>query len=223
VDDDRLFPRITYTDGAIDYTVGRFGNITATLGYMRNLEKSSHEPDALVKVDTATDTFTTSLGYFKESYSVGLAGTYAERDDQTATNADSRILSLGLTPSYFSDWVSAAAGLNWTRITDKTTDVDIDTFNVSLNLSGDIVKDLLSYDLASTYTNNNASDDSIDTYALDTIAKLTYTITEKFYGFANPSVGVEGRYFYTHDHLTGDTENDKIVTLVFSAGYNFGF
>lgn len=223
VDDDDLFPRITYTDGAIDYTVGRFGNITATLGYMRNLQKSSREPDALVEVDTTTDTFTASTGYFKDSYSLGLFGTFSKRNDQTDINADSRILSFGFTPAYFSDWISAAAGVNWTRVTDETTDQDFDTWNISLNLNGDIIKTRLAYDLAGTYTTNEASDDSIDMYTLDTIAKLTYTITEEFYGFANPSIGLEGRYLRSHDHRTDDTENDKIVSLVFSTNYHFGF
>ncbi len=223
VENDRLYPRITYTDGAIDYTLGRFGNITATLGYLRNLEKSSHEPDELVKVDAATDTFTTTLGYFKESYSVGLSGTYAERDDKTDADYDSRILSLGLTPAYYSEWISTAAGLNWTRVTDETTDVNTDTFTASLNLNGTIIKDKLTYDLAGTYTTNETSDDSIDMVSLDTIAKLTYTITDDFYGFANPSVGLEGRYFYSRDRLTDDTENDAMITLVFSTSYHFGF
>ena len=52
---------------------------------------------------------------------------------------------------------------------------------------------------------------------------MTYTFTDDFYGFTNPSVGLEGRYFYSHDDLTGDTENDTIVTLVFSTSTNFGF
>jgi hypothetical protein len=223
VESDRLYPRITYTDGAIDYTIGRFGNISATLGYLRNIEKSSREPDDLVEVDAVTDTFTTTLGYFKESYSVGLAGTYAERNDKTDWNYDSRILSLGLTPAYYSEWISAAAGLNWTRVTDKTTDVDTDTYTANLNLNGKIITDSLSYDLASTYTDNKTSDDTIDMYTLDSIAKLTYVLTDEFYGFANPSVGLEGRYFYSHDRLTDDTENDTMITLVFSTSYHFGF
>ena len=101
--------------------------------------------------------------------------------------------------------------------------MDTDTFNISLNLNGAIIRDRLSYDLAGTYTTNETSDDSLDIYTLDTIAKLTYTITDDFYGFANPSVGLEGRYFRSHDHLTGDTENDKIGTIVFSTSTNFGF
>lgn len=223
VDDDDLYPRITYTDGAVEYTLGRFANITGSLGYLRNLEKSSREPDDLVLVDTVTDTFTASAGYFRDNYAVNLFGSYAERDDQTPYDADSRIVSLGLTPSYFSDWIYAAAGANWTRVSDETTDVDTDTLTVNLTLNGTIVRDRLLYDLAGTYTTNEASDDSIDLDTVDTIAKLTYTVADDFHGFINPSIALEGRYFYSHDRLTNQTENDKIVSVVFSTSYTFGF
>jgi hypothetical protein len=190
---------------------------------MKNLQKSSREPDDLVDVDATTDTVTASLGYFKDYYSVGISGTCSALNDRTDTDADSRILSFGITPAYYWDWVSAAAALNWTRFTDETTHVDTDTFNFSLNLNGDIVRDRFSYDVAGTYTTNEASDDSLDTTFMDTIARLTYKMTDDFMGFANPSVGLEGRYFRSHDHLTGDTENDKIISLVFSTSYHFGF
>ncbi len=223
VDNDDLYPRITNTDGSIDYTIGRFGDITATLGYMRNLQKSSHEPDTLVEVDTSTDTFSGSLGYFKESFSADLSGSYSEQNDKTDTNLDSSILSFGLTPSYYSDWVSVGGSLNWTRISDDSTDVDTDTFTVGLNLNGDIVKDRLSYDLAGTYTTNEANDDSTDMYSFDATAKLTYSIVDEFYGFVNPSVGLEGRYFYSHDNVSKTKEDDRMIMLVFSTSYLFGF
>jgi len=102
-------------------------------------------------------------------------------------------------------------------------DVTTDTYTTGLSFSGNFFKERLLYEFAGTHNRSEASDKSIDNYSLTATYKVSYVLAKEFWGFVNPSLGIEGSYGFTHDYIVDTRIHDKVVFLVFSTNLPFNF
>ncbi len=220
---DDLYPRVYSYCGKIEYSFKKFESLPITLSYEKSRLDSEHEPPDLLTTKTDTDTVTGSINFIKEPWGLGASVTYSLQNDHTHPDNDTSTVTYSFSPRYTLDWISISSTLSFNRSRDHLAMVHTDTYTANLDITGDILKEKLTYEVAGTYTRLRASDLSSKQDNINGNFKLAYILGKNLWGFLNPSVGIRGLYNRTDDGVLHQTTNEFALFFFLSASMLISF
>jgi len=223
VEQDPLYPIFHTYRGRVDYSFLKFATLPVTLGYERTVVDSTDEPETLLPFETHTDTFSGSVMYYKDRLSLGFLGSYSMQDDRTVDDRDSAITTYSITPGFTWDHLSVNASFSYTMTEYHLTQVDQDTYTVTLDIRGDLFDGKITYEVAGTYDRTWATDNTTDQETFGTNGRIAYVLAKNLWGYLNPSVGIKAQYDKISNWASTDDREDHAVYLFFSTSLPVSF
>ena len=223
VKDDAFFPTIRTYKGSLEYTLNKFERLPISLTYEKALVNSKNEPTPDDETKSDTDTLSLTANYTRDLWSLGLDTSYSNQDDESAADQDTSIYSVTLSPSLSLEHLYVSTSLGYQKFQDKLSDVDTDTYTVTLYLQGDLWAQKITYDLGATYDRSLADDDSQDQVSFKGNGRLAYLIGKNIWGHLNPSVGMKVLYDNTLDKISGVRNESFSLMLTLEASIPFSY
>jgi len=223
VDDDVFFPQIRTYRGSLEYTLNKFESLPISLSYEKALVDSKDEPTPDDETKSDTDTVSLTANYTRDVWSLGLDSSYSNQNDESAANRDTAIYSVTLSPSLSLEHLYVSTSLGYQQSQDKLSDVDTDTYTLTLDVQGDLWAQKVTYDLGATYDRSLADDDSQDQVSFKGNGRLAYRIGKNIWGHLNPSVGMKVLYDNTLDKISGVRNESFAALLTFEASIPFSY
>ena len=223
VEQDPTYPILHTYRGRVDYSFLKFAPLPVTLGYERTIVDSTDEPESQLPSETHTDTFSGSVMYYMDRLSVGFLGSYSMQDDRTVDDNDSTIITYSFTPGYMWDHFSVNSSFSYTLTEYHLTQVDQDTYTVTLDLRGDLFNGNITYELVGTYDRTWATDNSVDQETFGTSGRVAYVLEKNLWGFINPSVGIKAQYNKISNWASTNDREDHTIYLFFSTSLPLSF
>lgn len=224
VEDDPGFPRVTLWRGTADASSSALTWLPFGLSYQRDDQSSDCEPEGSRPLDLTTDTWSAWAKPTWGPASVALQFSRSAQDDGNADGPDTTTTTYGVTPALARRRLTVAPGYTFTRA-ETDPGASTDTRVASLDLRSRFLGERLAFDLAGSWTANEADDGSVDTRSVDANARLAYTFTFLPRSGAKATLAVKGVYSRQEDKLVpGDgAEDDYAIYLAVSAALPFTF
>ncbi len=221
VEDDELYPR-TYTyQGTVNYTLNMIQNLSVGINYQKSVIDSTHEPPFTNPVRVDTDTVSGMASYTTGAFNIGLQISHSIRNDRTDDSNDTITTTYTLTPAYLTDKLSVSPNISFNRTEYKLTGVRTDTFTVSLDLRGDLLKRKITYEFGGTYNNTKSNDGTMDQSSYNASFRVAYCLKERLLGLQRPSLGIRGTYNLLKDDVYGQQNEELVLLLVLSTSIPF--
>jgi hypothetical protein len=208
-------PIVYITSGKIDYSCSLFEHFPINLSVKRDIVKSKREPDKTSKQHLVTDTYHGDISYLAEQFGTTFGVDYSYANDKTDVNADQKIVTYTLSPSYSIENFNVSSNISFNRSVDIKSDVAVRTWSAGLSFGGNFLKHSISYNCAGTYTKTKSSDGMQNSRNLSTTFQVAYTwnAPEKFIVLKNPSIGIQGGYNHNKDKVGGTTRDEVNIIL----------
>jgi hypothetical protein len=213
VESDNLYSRIYTYQGRLDYSYKKFQSMPMGVTYEKSKVDSSKEPIDIMPTKIDTDTVSGTMSYIKGPWWLNLLASCSDQDDKTEADNDTTITTYSFIPTYTSDHFAISTGFNVYNTIYHLTDVDIDTYTVTLDIRGDTFQGKIAYELSGTYDSTKSSDDLTDQHSIRGDCKITYFPGENLWGYVNPSVGLKVLYDKTNDRVS-DIEDEEIAIML---------
>lgn len=218
VEHDSIDGRTDSTKYGLTYELNIFASVPMTFAWTRDLDKNQ-----IVDLDTYTDTYSSSVNYMKDVFSITFIPSYSKTNDKSVDDQDSSNISLDLSGSYFyKERFSLQPLIGFQRYNDYSTNVytDIDTYGLTFNVA--IVENLCLNNTGSiSYT--TASDDSIDSDIYFNELQFTYEYPDRLWGIFSPSASICTSYEKTKDRIMGTETEETIVKITLSGDFEISF
>ena len=217
VEHDSLYGRTDSTQYMLDYGLNIFASVPMQFSWLRNIEKNQD-----IILDSLTDTYSSSISYVQDAYSLDFTPSYSKTNDKTDYNQDSSNLNLDLSVSYFKDRFSIQPSIGFNRYKDYITDVytDIDTY--SLTFSAILLKNV-SINNTGSFSNMTASDNSVDQDYYSNSFQLTYEYPERIWGIVSPRASLVTSYEKSKDRVMETETEETIIYITLSGDFLISF
>jgi hypothetical protein len=223
VESDPLITTVTTTEEKAAYTFSGVTNLTLGLNYDHSLQKGDDPFSGTTSVNTATNTYSGSITYLVWKFNLGLQVSFSDQDDRTLADADTETKTYTFTPALNLENLVITPGYSYNTSWDKTTDITTTTRTATLNLTWDLFDNRWHFETAGTHNRMESSDGSTDQMTLSVDYRISYVLAKEWWGFENPSLGIECHYGVTQDYLLDTSIHDKLVYLVFKTNLPLKF
>jgi len=213
-----LYPTLTTTQIAIDYSFTKFESLPITLSYQKSMARTKNEPSGNLGTKINMDTVTGNINYLKGPWNLGFQVSYSIQNDLTTTKNNSTILTCSFLPIYTLNHVSIAPGFSLGRFASRG--VDTNTYTASLDFRVDLFSKKFTYGLGGAYTRLTTSDNSSRQDILSANFNLFYSLSGQHWGFLDTSIGIMGLYSRTNDRSFLQTTNGYEFFLMFKAKFS---
>jgi len=223
VDEDDLFPQVVSSMASIDYSLAKFPTLPMGLNYQKSILDTSMVPEFGFPLKTHTDVVGARINYLLDKWNFGFNVSYSKQDDKTPFDYDSSAQMYNLAPVYYSECFTFAPNLAFNRSTNETTDVDTDTYTITLDVRGSLFQQAVSYELAGTFNRMEMSDGGFEMETINSNARIAYHFLQEWTGFLNPTVGLRGLYNRTDDKVLDQDNDEFALLLAVSSSMGFSF
>ncbi len=201
VDSDPYYSRVNSIYGTLGYRYYGFESVTMGFDYAKGIDRSSDEPEADTERQFDTDILGLNLGYIKGGFSLDFYGQYSMQNDRTIQDFDTSLTTLTFSPAYALESFSVFSSLSFNQSDDHNTDVQTDTYTVTLDLLGSLFQERVTYELGGTYDQTKSTDDLIDSSGITGYCRLAYHLPQSFWNRLNASVSLEAKYNNREDQF----------------------
>lgn len=215
-------PRIDATQCGTTYSFNKIPSVPMSIGWQRSLQDSSLEPAGTSEIENTTDTFTGSVAYIKGAFVVGLQPAYAQMDDETAADYDTRTSTLTLYAGYNNQRFSIAPSLSLNRFEDLNRDTEQDTLSCNLSLAVHLAEGL-DLEGAAAYSTLDSSDDTFDQHNLSGDLQLSYKRQEPIGHIFSPAIQLRLSHNDAGDEIADTDSHETIIYLIFTGNLDLSF
>ncbi len=200
-------------------------NLSLEFHLHTDLVDTSDEPAGYDPYNTRTNTLSTLLSYSLPKWSMATFLLLSGTDDTTASDLDTTHdefrLDLSIVPS--SRFSASLTLPQIIRERDVKNDIDFNTYNAAVLLNASLVTDILSLDLAGSYSRSDATDDSVDQRSSNASTRLAYSLARHFPEYASPNIALGGEYSRTEDTIWASdlTQYRIFITLELHSNLNY--
>ena len=200
-------------------------NLSLEFHLHTDLVDTSDEPAGYDPYNTRTNTLSTLLSYSLPKWSMATFLLLSGTDDTTASDLDTTHdefrLDLSIVPS--SRFSASLTLPQIIRERDVKNDIDYNTYNAAVMLNASLVTDVLSLDLAGSYSRSDATDDSVDQRSSNASTRLAYSLARHFPEYASPNIALGGEYSRTEDTIWASdlTQYRIFITLELHSNLNY--
>jgi hypothetical protein len=222
VENDDLFARITSLTGGAEYQFSGWTDFPVGILAEYNTQSSEDEPSGMENISLDTYQITGNINYVKESWFVAMSSSYAEQNDTTEYNRDTRLFSFEIAPSYTMAVFSVLPSYRLNISEDIANAVRTTSNTVTMDISSNFFANTLLGEMGGTYDWSEADDNSSKINNTDLYLRLNFR--PDFLRFAEGS-GIALEYHYTcqEDEIYDWTSRENILTLVFSGAFPYTF
>ncbi|MCP3901820.1 MAG: hypothetical protein GY707_19090, partial [Desulfobacteraceae bacterium] len=214
---DSILGRTDTIEYILDYGLNVFASVPMTFRWFKNIEKNQES-----EIDTYTDTYSSSISYMKDAYSLFFIPSYSKTNDMSVDNFDSSDLDLNLSGTYFKGVVSIAPSIGFHRTKDYSTNVDTDTNTYSLTVTATLLENITANNTGSA-SYMTASDDSVEQDFYLNNFQLTYEHPRRLWGIFSPQVNLGASYEKIKDRVMDTESEETIVYLTLSGTFEISF
>jgi hypothetical protein len=212
-----IYGRTNSTEYRLDYSLNIFPSVPITLQWMKNIEKNR-----ISVIDNYTDTYSSSISYMKDMYSLYFTSSYSETNDRTIDDIDSSLFSSNLSGSYIKEWFSIQPSIDFNRSKDFQTHVYTDTKTGSLTVTATLLENVSINNLGS-YSRITANDHSVEQDYYSNDFQLTYEHPKRIWGIFSPKASLGARYYKTKDKIMDVYTEEAIVYMTLSGNFETSF
>ena len=222
VDDNPLYARTNSYTGQIDYNYMGFMSFPLGFSFQHTTDQSTDEPADSPETNLTTDTISFNTGYTPQGpISLNFTTSYSWQDDDSDQDADLATLSFTLSPTLTLDTVSISLSGTLNQNRDMLSGTRTDDYVLTLDTTGSLFNDRLTYNLGGTYDRSLITDNSGDRYGFTGYSRLAWTFDD-FAGLTRPTLGVELEYNSDTPQGTSTTEDTRVYcTLSTSIPFNY--
>jgi hypothetical protein len=217
VENDSIYGRTDSTEYMLDYSLNIFATVPMTFSWFRNMEKNQ-----IAILDSVTDTYSSSISYMKDAYSLFFTPSYSKTNDRTDDDFDSSNLNLNLSASYFKEVFSIQPSIGFNRYKDFQTDVYTDTDTYGLTVTAVVLKNI-SINNTGNFSHITASDDTVDQDYYSNDFQLTYTYPKRILGIFSPKASLGASYGKTIDRILDTEIEETIIYITLSGDFEISF
>ncbi len=223
VEEDSRLPQMETSTLSADYSFNRFPTLPMGLSFQKTIMDSTMVPEGGLSYRIDTSMYGARVNYLKGPWNFGFNANYSLQDDKTESDYDTTNQTYSFIPTYYAETLSFSPNLMFNRSTDETTDVDTDTLTATLDLRGNLLNGVVSYELAGTFNRMETSNDTMEMDMYSANAQVAYHFLQEWAGFLNPSVGIRGLYNRTDDKVSDRDDDEFALFLVLSSSMGFAF
>ena len=226
LDLDPLKPRNTTYQGTLDYNCLSIQKFPFGLNYTKATSNSSHEPDSggiITTTGMQTDTIGGRIAYSNGPLNISAMSSYSKQNDTGTALNNSTITTYSLSPSYSVQGLNVMTNFQLMQNNDHLTDVRTDTFTSSMDVRSLWLKNRLSIDVGSSYSQATNTINTTDSWNLTANSRIGYALSPFWEGSLKPSIALRGTYSHTTDRLNATTHNDAAIFLVLATAMPFIF
>ena len=213
VEDDTFYARIYSTTWGLDYYYTGSQRFPLSLSYEFNMRESTDEPIGVDETSTETNTVIGGINYIEGPWSVGMRANFSVQDDETADDADMKLYTFELVPTYILSDLSIIPSWTFNLSKDLSSDVETKTHTFTLDVSYEIFAEKLSCNFGGTYDRMVADDDSIDSKNSTLYLRLSYHYGSLGY-FKDTTLALEYNTTRQEDFVYDYEQRESTVTLV---------
>jgi len=217
VDNKSIYGRTYSTQYGLGYDLNIFMSVPITFLWSRDIEENT-----VSIIDNYTDSYSSSISYMKDAFSLFFTPSYSKTNDKTIDNYDSSNTNLSLSGSYYKEKFSIQPSATFDRYKDYSTNVDTDTETYSLTFTFTII-DNLCINNTGSFSHTTASDDSIDQDVIFNDFQLTYAYPGRIGGIFSPKASLCTSYERNKDMIYGTETEETIVYITLSGDFEISF
>lgn len=222
IDDDPLYARTNSYSGQVDYSYAGFIQFPLGFSYQHTADQSTNEPVDSQETKLSTDTISINTGYTHgDIFVVDFITSYSWQNDDTEQDADIGTLGFTISPSLNlnSTTLSLSGTLNQNR--DLLSGNRTDDYILTLDTTGLLLNEQVSYELGGTYDYTRVTDNVSDRSGFTGYSRINYHLPWLI-DLVNPTIGLELQY--NSDKLEDSPANeDTRVFCTLSASVPFNF
>jgi len=222
VDDNPLYARTNSYMGQLDYNYAGFMDFPLGFSLQHTTDLSTDEPADSPETNLTTDTISFNTGYMPQGpVSLNFTTSYSWQNDDSDQDADLATLSFTLSPTLTLDTVSISMSGTLNQNRDMLSGTRTDDYVLTLDTTGSLFNDRLTYNLGGTYDRSLITDNSGDRYGFTGYSRLAWTFDD-FAGLTRPTLGVELQYNSDAPQGISTTEETRVYcTLSTSIPFNY--
>lgn len=216
VDDNSALPRSVNYLLALDYNYTRFTTLPMGLSLQHNIVETTREPPGFVPIKAVTDTVAGKIAYTQPKWNAGASASFSLTDDRASADLDTSSRNYSLTFSLIPiETLSLSLSPTLIQQLNEATDVRTDTYTANLDVHSQLVKNILFFDVGCSYSQSEASNNSVDTENSSVGGRLALSLRRFFPEYVNPTIALKGNYQKTRDrHLDTETETSSLFLVV---------
>ncbi len=220
VEDDPLYATLYSFTSGLGWNYSGWEHLPLGLQAEYSSQQSENEPMDGEETSVQTVTVSGNISYLEEKWNISLVSSYSEQDDRTESDYDNRLFSIGVTPTYSTEYISLLASWSFNSSWDISSDVRSDTNTLTVDANTSFFDNTLSIEAGATYDMTTTNDDSVETDNLSLYTRLNYNI-ERLWKLENNTIALECTHNYQEDGIIDTTKENTVFSVVLTSSFPF--